>query len=121
MTAASIKVVFNRIVSQDIKRSVSLCGELYFPRYGFECDGYHYFTFQINHELKWIEAEDKCLSLGGHLVSINNEGEWQYIQSFFKDYTFNRPLYSLTTLALVYIGLHKDNYNNVSKSVRFLT
>ena len=64
--------------------------------------------------LSWREAEGVCAENNAHLVSINNEEEWQFIKHHLNGYNVNVPLYSFTTASLLYIGLTKNQNDQVT-------
>ncbi|KAG7330527.1 hypothetical protein KOW79_006749 [Hemibagrus wyckioides] len=48
--------------------------------YGWKKYGYRCFQYQAT-RLNWNSAEHHCQSLGGHLVSIHNEIEYQWVKA----------------------------------------
>ena len=59
-------------------------------------------------KMTWSVAEKICQGSGGHLVSINAEQEWTFLQMNLQNYFYKSPLYSLTTANILYIGLQKN-------------
>ncbi|XP_020804762.1 C-type lectin 37Db-like, partial [Drosophila serrata] len=45
----------------------------------YEKIGSKYYHFENDEVLNWYEAQDKCISLNGNLISLKNEGEWNAI------------------------------------------
>lgn len=67
----------------------------------------HYYTLTNSWET-WTEAETEAVSLGGHLVTINDDAENIWLTNTFKD-TYNRQFFGNSWQNIAWIGYYKSS------------